>query len=47
MCYFLRFHLTVQIDLVEVVYNLRQVFHLLYNKSVTQGEALYFFSLVS
>ena len=33
------FHLTVNIDLVEVVYYLKQVFHLLYDKSITPAEA--------
>ena len=39
-------HLTVQIDLVEVVYYLKHVFHFLYNKSVTTAEELHYFSLI-
>ena len=33
-----KFHLTVKIDLDEIVYYLKQVFHLLYDKSVTPAE---------
>ena len=43
---FFSFQLTVKIDLVEVVYYLKQAFHLLYDKSVTQAEALFYFSLI-
>ena len=42
---FLVFHLTVKIDLVEEDYYLKQVFHLLYDKSFT--EELGKFSLIS
>ena len=38
--------LTVKIDLVEVVYNLKQIFHLLCDKSVTPVKALLYFSLI-
>ena len=38
----IRFHLAVEIDLVEVVYYFNQVFHLLYDKGVTPAEALLF-----
>ena len=38
---FLPFHLTVKIDLVEVVYYLKQVLHLLNDKSVTPAVALF------
>ena len=31
---FLKFHLAVNTDLVEVVYHLKQAFHFLYYKSV-------------
>ena len=34
-----KFHLTVKIDLVEVVFYLEHVFHLPYDKSVTPAEA--------
>ena len=37
-----KFHLAVKIDLVEVVYYLKQVFHLLYDKSATPAEALHY-----
>ena len=48
---FLTFHLTVKIDLVEVVYYLKQVFHLLYDKIVwpiddKPAEALLYFSII-
>ena len=36
----LKFLLAVKIDLVEVVYYLKQVFHLLCDSSVMQAEAL-------
>ena len=35
---FLTFNLTVKIDLVEVVFYLKQVFHLLYDNSATKVE---------
>ena len=38
---------TVKIDLVVVVYYLKQVFHLLYDKSVTLAEALLFLSIIN
>ena len=40
---FFHFHLTVKIDLV---YYLKQVFHLLYDKCVTPTETLTFTSLI-
>ena len=40
------FHLTVKINLVEAVYYLKQVFHLLYDKSVTPAEELPYFHLI-
>ena len=40
-------HLTVKIDLVDVVYYLKQVFYLLYENSVTPAEELLYFSLIS
>ena len=43
---FLTFHFTVKIDLVEIVYYLKQVFHLLHDESVTSAEALLYFSLI-
>ena len=43
---FLGFHLTVKIDLVEVVYYLKQEFTLLYDKSVMPAEALLYLSLI-
>ena len=42
----LTFHLADKIDLVEVVYYLKQVFHLLYDKSDMLAEALLYFSLI-
>ena len=39
-----KFHLTVKIDLFEVVSYLKQVFNLQYDKSVTPTEALLYFS---
>ena len=41
------FHLTVKIDLVEVDYYLKHVFHMLYYKNVTPAEALFHFSFIS
>ena len=38
--------LTVKMDLVDVVYYLKQVFHLLYNKNVMPADALLLFSLI-
>ena len=43
---FFKFHLTVKIDLVEEAYDLRHVFHLLYELGVTPVEALLTFSLI-
>ena len=40
------FKFTVEIDLVEVVYYFKQVFHLLYDKGVTPAEALLFFNIM-
>ena len=40
------FHLTVKIDLVEDVYYLKHVFHLLYDISARPAEALLYFSLI-
>ena len=42
-----KFHLAVKIDLVDIVYNLKKVFHLLYDNSVMPAEALPYFSLIS
>ena len=42
----IKFNLTVKIDFVEIVYYLKQVFHLLYDKSVMPADALLCFSLV-
>ena len=42
----LNFHLTITIDLAEVIYYLKQVFHLLYDKSVAPAEVLPYFSLI-
>ena len=39
---FFKCHLTVKIELVEEIYYLKQVFHLLYEKSATPAELLYF-----
>ena len=44
---FSKFHLTVKVVLDEVIYYLKQVFHLLYDLSVTPLEALLYFSLIS
>ena len=44
---FFKSHLAVKIDLAEVVFYLKQVFHLLYNKSVTPAVELHHFSLIS
>ena len=41
-----KFYLTVKINLVDVYY-LKQLFHLLSDKSVTPVEALLYFSLIS
>ena len=46
MCKKTFFHINVKIDLVEVAYYLKQVFHLLYDKSVTPAVALLYFSLI-
>ena len=43
---FFTFHLTVKIDLAEVVYYLKQVFHLPCDKNVTPEEALLYSSLI-
>ena len=43
---FFKSHLTVKIDLVEVVYYFEQVLHLQYNKSVMPTAALHYFSLI-
>ena len=43
---FFKLHLTVKIDLVEEVYYLKQLFHLLYDLGVTPVEALLYFSLI-
>ena len=42
----LKLHIAVKIDLVEEVYYLKQVFHLLYDKSVMPVEALFSLSLI-
>ena len=42
----MKFHVTVKIDLVEEVYYLKQVFHLLYDKSVTPAETLLYFPII-
>ena len=42
----IKFNLTVKIDFVEIVYYLKQVFHLLYDKSFMPADALLCFSLV-
>ena len=34
---FFKFHLAVKVDLVDIVYYLKQVFHLLCDESVTPG----------
>ena len=41
-----KFNIAVKVDLVEVFYCLKQIFHLLYDKSVAPAEALLYFSLV-
>ena len=41
-----KFHLTVKIDSVEVVYYFKQVFYLLYDKSVTPAESLLYFNII-
>ena len=41
------FFTSLKIDLVEEVYNLKQVFHLIYDLSVAPVEALHYFSLIS
>ena len=41
------FHLAVKIDLVEVVYYFKHVFHLLCNKSVAPEDELLYCSLIS
>ena len=41
-----KFHLTVKIDFVEVVYYLKQLLHLLHNKSVTSADSLLSFPLI-
>ena len=38
MCYFFTFCPTVQVDFVEVVFYFKQVFYLLYNKSVKPAD---------
>ena len=43
---FLAFHLSVEIDLVEVVYYFKQLFYLLYDKSVTPAEALLYLPII-
>ena len=44
---FSKFHLNVKIDLVEVVYHLKQVFDLLYDKSHAGGGiTLHFFNII-
>ena len=43
---FIKFHITAKINLVEVHYYFKQVFRLLYDKSVMQVEALLYFSLI-
>ena len=43
---FVEFHLAVKIDLVKVVYYLKQVLDLLYTESVTPAEELLYFSLI-
>ena len=40
---FYRFHFTVKIDLVDEAYYFKQVFHFLYDKSVTPAEELFYF----
>ena len=40
------FHLTVNIDIVKVVYYLKQAFHLQYDKSVMPAETLPYLSLI-
>ena len=47
ICYFFKRQLAVKFDLVDVVYYLKQVFHLLHDKSATPAEALLCFSLIS
>ena len=43
-----KFHLAVKMNLVEVIYYLKQVFHLTYDKSVMPAEeALLHFSTIS
>ena len=42
-----KIHLAVKIDLGEVEYYLKQVFHLLYDRGVTPAEALLYFSSMS
>ena len=37
----------MQIDVVQVVYDLKQLFNLLYDKSIMPAEALLYFSLIS
>ena len=44
---FQKFHLTVKTDLVEVDCYLKQVFHLLYDKSVAPAVAIIYFSFLS
>ena len=43
---FFKFRLAVKIDLVEVVYYIKNVFHLLYDESFMPAEALLYFSLI-
>ena len=44
---FLKLHLTIKIDLVEVVYYLKQVFNLLHDMNDTPEEVLHYLSLMS
>ena len=37
---FFRYHLSIKIDIVVIIYYLKQVFCLLYDRSVTPAEAL-------
>ena len=43
---FYKFHFTVEIYVVEVVYYYKQVFHLLYDTSVTPVEAILYLFII-